>query len=322
MLRILRRKDWRSSAPHLLFLTNFRSPRSAVDFAQSDRWGEVLGENPRKVMERYVKEGLLEPADLAGLLDYKFKVPQLKEMLRHRELKVSGRKADLIARLVEADPARMQKTVRGLEVYVCTAEGQTVAEEYLKQEADKRAAVEQAVWQALKEKQFKRASELVAAFEAEQVFSRGIGMDWAHHDPGGDVNALKTIFSSKSKILAGMPDSDFQDLRLAAGMMYLWGTNQASQWLPAGFETGKPMDADAAARMLGFHANHQRRLADYRGHVKTVQILGANDRLTCPACKKLANRKYRLDDVPELPCPDCTSEMGCRCMIVAEEFSF
>jgi len=33
-------------------------------------------------------------------------------------------------------------------------------------------------------------------------------------------------------------------------MMELWGTNTASKWLPANYETGLPVDNDNAARIF------------------------------------------------------------------------
>jgi hypothetical protein len=79
------------------------------------------------------------------------------------------------------------------------------------------------------------------------------------------------------------------------------------------------MDNDTAARMIEFHAHYQRDIARYRAWgVKTVEILATDD--SCAACKKLAKKKYKIDQVPELPYEKCTSEIGCRCTTVAADF--
>lgn len=107
--------------------------------------------------------------------------------------------------------------------------------------------------------------------------------------------------------------------RLGAGMMHLLGVDQAESWLPDNFETGLIMDNNTAARMILFHVSHQRSIAQYRAAgVRRVEILATDD--SCPVCKRLAQRKYRLGEVPELPHEQCTSEMGCRCTIVVADF--
>jgi len=319
MLRSIFGFDWRKSPAHLLFLSKFRRPRAMGDFTQSDIWKAVLKETPNKAMRRFQDEGLLEQASLNGLLDYKYKVSELKPMLKQRGLPISGRKAELIERLVQADPEGIKKATRGLSVLQCTEKGWAIAEEYLAQEKEKRAKVEEQTLQALRQRRFKEASQAVATFEAQQVFPRGIGIDWGRYNPAHDVAMLKVIFQAKPKILNAVNDEQMGHLRLAAGMMHLWGTNQAESWLPDNFEAGLIMDNDTAARMILFYASHQRSIAKYHAAgVRRVEILATDD--SCPACKKLTQKKYQLKEVPELPYEQCTSEMGCRCTTVVADF--
>ena len=49
------------------------------------------------------------------------------------------------------------------------------------------------------------------------------------------------------------------------------------------------------------------------GVVKYVKILAIHD--SCEACKKLTQKRYKLDKVPELPYKYCTREGGCRCCV-------
>jgi len=319
MLRSTMGFDWRRSPAHLLLLSKFRNPRPLDDFSKSDTWELVLGEAPGKAVERFVDEGLLEQASLEGLLDYKYKISELKSMLERRGLPVSGRKAELIERLSRADPEGMTKTTRGLNVLRCTEQGQMIAEEYLAQEKKERTQAEEQVLQALQQRKFKEAGQIVAAFEARQVFPRGFNIDWKHYSPTNDVAMLKTMFGGRPKILSSLDDQQMEYLRIAAGMIYLWGTNQADDWLPNNFETGLIMDNDAAARTVFFYASHQLNVAQYRAAgAKTVEILATDN--SCDACKKLAKRKYKLDEVPELPYEKCTSEVGCRCTTVVADF--
>ncbi len=319
MLRSIFGFDWKKSSAHLLFLSKFRTPRATDDFSKSDTWRGVLKEAPKKAVKRFLDEGIVEQAGLAGLLDYRYKVSELKTMLKQRGLQVSGHKTELIERLIQADIEGMRKATRGLSVLLCSEQGRVIAEQYLAQEKEKRAGVEKQTLQALQQRKFKEASQMVAVFEAQQVLPRGVNIDWKHHNPAHDVATLKTMFKSKPKILGSLNDEQMECLHIAAGMMHLWGTNQAKDWLSDNFKTGLIMDNDAAARMILFYASHQCSIAEYRTvGVKTVKILTTDN--SCEACKKLAKRKYKMNEVPELPYEKCTSEMGCRCTTVVADF--
>ncbi len=82
---------------------------------------------------------------------------------------------------------------------------------------------------------FKEASVAVAAYESEQVFSRGMGIDWKNHNPNHDVEMMNNIFRSKPKILSKLRDDKLDMFRQGAAMMSLWGKNTAKDWLPPDF---------------------------------------------------------------------------------------
>lgn len=306
--------DWQKSKSHWLMFSRFIRPQSPDDFTLSDAWKSVLGEPPQDAIKRFIKEGLIVPADLGALISYRYKVSELKDLLRQYGLPTSGRKDEMIQRLVVAAPDIMKKATSGLIVYICSAHGNKLAEEYLFSEKQKRIGVEQQVFKYLKKREFREASVTVASFEADQVFARGLGIDWKHHNPNRDIRILNTIFTNKPKILTRLEDDKLEELRLGAAMMALWGKSEAHQWLPLNFDTGLAFDNDTTARMFLFYAIHKATLEDYRHSnvIKGVEIVAAQD--ACDACKKLAGIKYAFSEMPELPNEHCTSETGCRCI--------
>jgi hypothetical protein len=321
MFNWLRRKDWRSSEAHLLLLSKFRGGDSPAKYGEAEYWESVLKEKPIKAIKQFLKERVLEPADLPELVDYKCKTTDLKSMLRERGLKVSGRKAELIRRLIENDPEGMLEVTKDLNLYRCTLEGMQLAERYLENEKAKKAAAEKDVLDFLTRQEFSKAVRVIVKYEASQVFPRGLGIDWNNYDGDSAVASLKTIFERTPGILKSMEENRLSKLRLAAGMMQLWGTNRAYQWLPDGFETGTHLDSDAACRMLVFHASHLRNLEAYKkSGAKTVEVLGVDDGTACSECRKISGKKYKLGEVPELPYAKCTCEIGCRCTTVVGEF--
>lgn len=54
--------------------------------------------------------------------------------------------------------------------------------------------------------------------------------------------------------------------------------------------------------------------------IKKVVLLDCNDERDCKAIKRLKKR-WNIDEVPELPLPQCTAEY-CRCMYIADDSEF
>jgi len=182
--------------------------------------------------------------------------------------------------------------------------------------SEKPDKVEKQIIEYLTKRKFKEASLTMAAYEAKQARPRGIGIDWKHYNPENDIKKLSIIFESKPKILVRLGNEKLEAVRIAAAMMTLWGKNKAKEWLPANFETGISFDNDTTARMFLFYAQHQATLEKYRksGVVKQVEMLANSD--SCEACSKLAGKRYKLNEAPELPNPNCTHELGCRCVVI------
>jgi hypothetical protein len=109
--------DWKKSKAHWLLLTKFLHPQNPDDFSKSDIWESVLGEKPSKSIKRFIDEGLIAVANLENVLNYKYKVSELKEMLKQCELPVSGRKDDMIKCLVTTGLTGMKKPLLDLRFF-------------------------------------------------------------------------------------------------------------------------------------------------------------------------------------------------------------
>lgn len=311
---------WRASAPHLYLLTKFLKPQPS-DYPCSEHWAKewshVLGEPVTRAIQRFVTDGALAPASTSEALDGMFRVVDLQNMLRERSLRVSGAKNDLIARLIEADHSAMDRMVENGHIISCTLDGRKSAEEYLRQQKADRSTAEKRALDALSRHDFHQAAQLVAEFEALQVFQRGIGIDWSRYDPAPDAYRLRIIYSAHPGILRALSSRDLDSLRPAAAWMMLWGVSRAPRSLLPKALPGLSFDVDTAARMLLFYSRHKVHLEELRetGWVKGVTIAGSYD--GCEHCKSLRGKYYVWGRVPELPHPGCDHPMGCRCMYMS-----
>ena len=313
----LHKKNWRSSPAHLLLLSKFRNGDSPDRYQDAEYWEAVLKEKPSKVVEQFLKEGVLEPAGLQEFVNYKFGASELKLMLKERGLKVSGRKEELIQRLTENNEQSMRDATKGLIMYRCTTKGTQLAEYYLESEKVKRDAAERNVLDLLARKELLEAVRIVIQYEAFQVFPRGVGIDWKNYDVKSDVESLKIIFERVPGILKDIKENRLDKLRLAAAMMQLWGTNTTRRWLTDDVETGTRLDNDVACRMLVFYAAHLRNMMNYKeARVKMVEVKSVGAENTCAECQKVSGKKYKVESVPELPYATCTCDIGCRCITV------
>jgi hypothetical protein len=304
------------SKAHLLLLSKFVRPHTVEDYENSFMpWKQVLGEAPSKAINRFLDEGMLKNADIAKSLEWKYKITDLKRMLKERSLRMSGNKDDLILRLIETDPNGMKENVSGSNVLICSEQCRKIVDDYLAIGKEKRQNLNQQVLNSLRNREFREASLLHSSFEAEQVFPSGLNVDWRNPDTTRDIAALKIIFASNPRILKNVSVEWLEHLRLAAGMMYLLGEDTAKSVLPPNLETGSVLDSVTAVRMIMFHAVNQVNLSQYREWgTKLVNISTVNDGATCEACKKIVGKKFNIDEVLELPYERCTCEMGCRCI--------
>jgi len=143
-------------------------------------------------------------------------------------------------------------------------------------------------------------------------------MDWGDYLSKEGMNRIRDIFDKTPRILKGIDKDCLEKLRPLAAMMYIWGDKSVRSWETENMETGIHLDADVVARMLIFHAHNLNEIEEARSLAgfKTVEVLDARDENVCPACREISGKKYKIEKVPEVPYPECTSDMGCRCTII------
>jgi hypothetical protein len=251
---------------------------------------------------RFQQEGLLVPyaptQDDYGNVDRILITKDLKEMLRARGLKVSGRKEELIRRLLASAPEMIAEAAATQGLLRCSESGAALAQQYV----ERRKAVEILVETAL------RAGDTLQAIRAHETFRKGLGFPRWDADELSVQFELRTILEKTPKALSRCQEAEIPAGRIRAAMVQL-GVKQPRD-LP---EYGEIED------ILICYAMAQSNLRSWRqsGCVRSVRVLGSADG-SCPQCRKLQARVWPLSRVPELPHPGCTSEGGCCCALTAD----
>ena len=306
--------NWKCSEGHLFLLSKFiRAQELKYFYSNQEYWGRILDESPQKAIKRFVEEEMLVRPSLDFLVSYKYKVTELKVMLKHYGMPLSGQKDELANRIIQVDKKAMEKSVSEIELLACTPPGREIAEEYKASENEKRTKVEKQVFNYLTQRLLGEASLMAGTFKDGLIETRGLGSNWKRPTPEFETEILKLIFNNKPEILSNLDETYLETLRMGAAMLELLGTNTATQWLPPNFETGLSIDNDSAARTLLFNSMSITHLKQYKDSgLKHIEVLGAPN--SCPLCKNIAGKRYAINEAPKLPNPNCIHELGCRCV--------
>ena len=306
-----------------------RQPETITGEYWNDVWRESLKRNPATVLQEFQNQGLLEPAPVSGLLDVKFRVPELVEICRKYGLNHRGKKGELIDRIVQSvAQAELSCYVSGVRALLCTESGREIGESFKREAVNKRQSAEKSVRTALQNRRFEDACRIVCQFEAVQAIPRGMGIDWKEIDPRLNLDEIRSVFRDAPHFdtaNASETEQAEEDGRIAAAMGILWGV-RADKFLPRKDgeaarkrrrKTPEEKEAEKQARMRAFAAQHESTLAQYRANrdvISGVQILCAHS--SCDYCKSKAGQ-YNFENVPKLPHDGCTHDKGCRCCYTA-----
>jgi hypothetical protein len=275
-------------------------------------WRRALRETPESIVSRFIASGLLQQGnvEVARLLQSKSK-DELKSLAKARNLGQSGTKELLAKLLFKADPNGMRALFSGKMYFTCTAKGQLIVEKFVESETDFMFKTERATEAALRTGRYEDACAIVATYEASRVFQRGYEIDWA-------LEVLNGIASFQSRRHRDIPESVLFSLRVSAGMMNLWGTNNPAKWLN---ESEKKFAPEARVILFAGIAKH--RLTEMqRSGVTRVEVVGSGRDDVCAVCRNSDRKAYDIGSAPELPHENCTCKYGCGCLLLpGNEFS-
>lgn len=284
-------------------------PRLDGDARQLGGWTTALGETPQSAIERFKQVKLLVPfapvgsEALALALGSIYGVAQLKPMLKARALKVSGKKDELIARLLLADTDGVSREIASLGLYHCSDAGRDLASKLEERKEQACAAAVAAI----------RAKDYSLAIRVYQSIEDDLGFPKWEFEGAARPELIELVMNVKPRILGDCSEAVLAKLRLAMALQCLSGRH-APKGLLRDVETGIRLDAETAARMIYFLARHAEDMRQWRQvGVTQVTHLAAGD--SCAVCVGLNGQAWGINEAPELPHAQCTNdEYGCRCL--------
>ncbi len=192
--------NWASSQPHLALLDKFLSARE-VKSSFLEFWAPAFGMNPQRVIDGLVAHGALELAPT---------VADLKVMLSSRGFKVSGKKADLIQRLLEADPKGLEVLYAHRMVLQCTPAASQAVSRWKAEQARAFETASDSVIAALRKRHFNEAIRTADAYRKnkfEPPIHPGVAAMTIKSAPRSieeRVANLVRVFTLRPKLLEGL----------------------------------------------------------------------------------------------------------------------
>lgn len=130
-----------------------------------------------KLVRKFIRLGLLKPQTKEEYLN-SLKVEDLKNLLRNRNLKVNGRKAELIERIIQEVPEQDYIGLMDLDVYNHSDEAKAILRQYKIRKNQERIEIEDKCYSLILSGKINQAYKEIAKYESQKPIPRGLGVDW------------------------------------------------------------------------------------------------------------------------------------------------
>jgi hypothetical protein len=306
-----------------------------IDMQTEQQWTPVVGPLEHNIA-RYVSRGYLEEAPLEDKFDDKFRVADLKQMLEDRDIRIKGKKGEMIAALLGAIPQEEAATlVADVRLYRPTPAGKHRIESYhgLKEKA--KADMESETFALLLKGDVRKAWSRIARYQTSLMFpdsrwTRGVPepllveaahlIMFSYDDLPLDAERRKAMGAHLA--MSVMLGESFADAgkRLAGFTDGLFDWSQAlafSRPSPCGKETSSGAESlpelYARTRIKGALASCELNSLKSDRLGKGIRILPVH----CNDCNICNGGKYQyewseIETLPRLP-----RQMGCQCTYAA-----
>lgn len=220
----------RTHPAHLALLAKFRHGGDPAQVGQ-DFWSAVLQEPVGIALGRFRHRGWLIDAAWEDIFASRHKVDDLKRMLQSHGPHVSGKKAELVERLIDADPAGVHLLVADATVWILSADAEQAVDGHLFAEKSAEAYALDGALSALRHGRVREAVDIIVGHERTRLFPRGLGIDWR-----GDgiqkrmLRRAQAILRSTPSIPRDLPRHELEQLRPIAALLDISGESVAKSW--------------------------------------------------------------------------------------------
>jgi hypothetical protein len=298
---------------------HFREPRSSgfyMDARAAMAFAAIFHESVHDTILTLKAEGHLVPAYTEPISRDVYRT-YMRRMFLGTSAKLHPLEPDedALDRMLTNEPDKLAQMFRDLDLCIASSSGHLLAREYaLRRETAKAVALEAFV-----------RRDIPKALDAAEHLAQDLGVPLGALDQRPQPALwLETLANAAPKVLAPLPSSLLEQLReeIAISAIFQPAHRETPRdWTPE--EKGfVPFHREDAIHLLTSATSNQHMLLCLRKiNVQRVNIcacggiFGGYNTPTCDACLALCGTTWPIDKVPELPHPECTTHLGCRCTI-------
>lgn len=303
---------WKPKFDNLL--GRFEHGRTYSDAIKGGKWENYLGENPKDVIELAIKSKWLRRATPEESLAAMYSFAQLRMIAKEHQCKVSGKKYEIAKRIYEKNPTVSGLISNNCAIFICTSEGKKRVLAYkskTKKEYNLRR-IETA--RMIAKGDFSKAYDIVRNHRVDSPYPFGLGITPEDLNSELDIARVATIMSSWPDYLKNIAEDQRKTVAVAAATAAIWGVRDGI-WLDTSINDEKlGIKKDIAIQMLKSHAKYLKEIADAKeifGKSCELVVTNYSQGDICNACSAVRGKRFELNQVPEIPLPECTCSIGC-----------
>lgn len=303
----------------LLIHRHFREPKSSefhMDARAAIALAAVFHEPVHDAVLTLKAEGHLVPA-YPGPISRDVYRTYMAHMFLRASVKLHPLESNerALDRMLTNEPDNLAQIFQDLDLCIASTSGLLLAQEYaLRRETAKAAALEAFV-----------RGDIPKALEAAEHLARDLGVPLGALDQRPQPALWLEILATVSpKILAPLPSPLLEQLRQEVAVTAIFPPPRAEtlrEWSHEEKDLVSFHRHDTIRLLRSATSNRHMLLCLRKANVQRVNIcpeagiFGGPNTPNCDACLALCRTTWPIDEVPELPHPECTTHLGCRCTI-------
>lgn len=262
-----------------------------VDSDYPKYWNDYINDT-NKFIKRLIESNLLRISTPRDDIKY-LKVKELKEFLSKKSLDCKGKKDELIKRMLENyNDNELKDIIEWRKRYILTENGNDIVESYTlaKDKMYKDLTIE--VFNLVKVLKINEAYIKIAQFEQNQVFKRGLGIDW---DKESQIGMSKKDIKSYEDIIKAETENINLVIASIAGILLGVNSKKTAQIYSDYLENRSNITYEINYVQSIIHSKEE--MNDYiEAGVNKYQILGTLDKNTCEKCGNLDGKVFSYKD--------------------------
>jgi hypothetical protein len=306
--------------PELVLLSKFQTPSPPRAYGVTGFWEGVLGEAPEKVIQRFISQGLIIKAPTETYVN-NFSVKEIKTRLQTLGMTVSGKREELVRRLVAAATPEMLTPPPDKRLWVVSPVGLEILNPYLQSKENDRRETDDSIRLALAADNLQKVADLATAFHDRWMLRGDEQREsmFPSHLPSKELYArlqlLKDAENKAPECLRILSPETMKQLSGALTQTFLLNENEDRSDRIRTLDLGPGVDPRWAAQMMNAWVQSKSSLEGYRASARVgvkirVQIITCDD---CEISLRHKGKHYTLSSCPEIPLIGCVRKPCCGC---------